>query len=127
MWDVRRSMANLDFLFLVKTPGTYPVSGRSRPRLLNSEARSHAAMAYHRKKNQAERKNPFDAKQDSSKRTLRPKSNSHEDREADATAPYGIEFLLVPEMEKIYRSALLHSCIRLISSQACRIGVFLSS
>ena len=46
-------MADPDFFFLVKTPGTYPGSGRVRSKMLDADARSHAAMAYHRRKYRA--------------------------------------------------------------------------
>ena len=79
-------MATSDFFWLVRTPGTYPESGKQRSRFFDSEARSHAALAYHRRRHQVDRKRPLTSKKVLSPRALVPRRDPSDDPEVDSPA-----------------------------------------
>ncbi|KIW70286.1 hypothetical protein PV04_02571 [Phialophora macrospora] len=68
-------MTNPEFMFLVRTPGTYPGPGGSRPKLLNSEARAHAARVYYRQRHSTEHQKDLESHRSRPARVLLPKFN----------------------------------------------------
>ncbi|KAJ9616383.1 hypothetical protein H2200_000101 [Cladophialophora chaetospira] len=95
-------MANNDFLFLVGTLDTYSKSGKSRPRVLNADARSHAALAHHRRRLAADSSGGLDLKRSPSKRVIMPKKTICEEREVD-TEYREVAALLTQDAQQVAR------------------------